>query len=256
MNYIWKKSTGNIIASLNVMLIVPITMIVLICLARVSINTPEVFPVLWYFLLAACIGICVATVMYCVNLGRFVKAQANEEDKRGARKIFSGALVLIIGNIIVGLINAALQSFAMMSLREYTYDSMYGYDMTDLYTPEYIFLFSYLPLILSTVVPLIGNIIMRDGFDKLSSSSTFNDICREGFTKLRQSTTISISLTIVTFALSIFSLIDFNMSISSMHTIMIVSGVIYLAILVIGIIGLVKLFSGWRKVHRNCPYVE
>ena len=239
MNHIWRRSTRNIITALQAFLFTSIAATI-ICFALFSIPQTTVTTCAGaFFIIASALGLVAFAIWYCVCLNQFADAQANETDRSYAKKIFNGTLFYIIGSVFAAVISYVVARSMSMSM---------GASML---------VHSILPATLSATVQLISYSIIRGGCNGLSMSASFNDNCKEGFINLRQSTTLMIIGTIINFVVTLVTAIITTQGIYGMQfieAINVISLMPSFAVLIIGIIAIVKLFSGWRTVSNNNPY--
>ena len=242
MNRIWRKKTGSIIGSLIASLVTPIVwaigFIILLMMFRNAIyNIPyegtsdaqSIKEFMWVWMILGGVAVLGIFIWYCVALGGFASIQKNWEDRLAARKVLGGYLVLSLGSIAAAILNIVI---------------IYMFQASSL-TP-------FLILAVSIAVPCIAYSMMITGYSNLSESNTFNERCKSGFECLRQSTVISLVGVIISFLSQIIEPMFRHNPKGYLMTLTIVC----IAMLVLAIISIVKIFQGWSRVKNNGPYIE
>lgn len=238
MNNLWKSSTSGIIGALIGGLVTPIALaIIILFMMAIAIEQESVkmLDMTGVIVLAGGAAMLAFYIWYCISLSRFASAQTTPEDKSNARKILYANLFHVFGALFAVIIIAMI-TFA---------------------TPPSVFTWGILPLIIATAVPLIAYGMMRDAFDNLYMSRSFSEPCKKGFKDLRLSATLQLIGIIINFGFSFLLIFTAEMITPSIIQMLnIIALFVGLTVLVLGIIALVKTFTGWSKVKKNGPEAE
>jgi hypothetical protein len=235
MNNIWRSSTSGIIGSLIASLVTPLALAIVILLMfamAVDQQSVKILEMAGVVGLIGGVAMLAFYIWYCVSLGRFASAQTTPEDKSNARKILYANLFIAFGTLFALIINAVITTS----------------------TPPSKFTWVILPLIITASVPLIGYGMMRDAFDNLYMSTSFSEPCKRGFKDLRLSATLLLIGIVINFGFSFLLVFTAEMITPSIIQMLnIITLLVGLTVLVLGIIALVKTFTGWSKVKKNGP---
>lgn len=236
----WRSRVGSIVGALIASIVVPIALIIIILFIAMKMQSEaashvgyfgasaqaasmsQIYSSMMVILVLAgivCIGL---FIWYCVALSGFASIQKTPEDKENARKILHGVLITSLGSIGAAILIGILTAF-MTSLQQV---------QTMLMLTSFIIL----------GVQCAGMSMMIGAYRRLSESISFNDKCREGFEDLR----ISVVLSLIGSVISCLS--DFFPGELGL--------VAAIAMIILGIISLVKTFTGWSRVKNNSPYLE
>ena len=234
----WRSRVGSIVGALIASIVAPIALLLIFLLIMASKMEPssldryhdaayaasmgqyyENFAIIGLVAIIAILGL---FIWYCVALSGFASIQKTPEDKENARKILHGVLITSLGSIGVAILIGILST-----------------SMTNLQQIQRMLKFT--PFIILGV-QCAGMSMTIGAYRRLSESISFNDKCREGFEDLRISVVLSLISSVISCLSNFFP-----------GELGLIAGI---AMIVLGIISIVKTFTGWSRVKNNSPYLE
>ena len=190
-------------------------------------------------------AIIICYIWYCISLSKFANLQTNEENRRSLKSVLDGHILLAVG-IIAFIIAMRFEHFTELLAK------LYPILLPALFIPPY---FAYRK--------------MEKGFRRLQQSDEYNKNCQNGFKKLYQSAAIkkTIMLALMVLApaalftfvilfimlLSSSSLREFVNTLETADNIALIFEVVGIILLIIEIVAIWKLLSGWNLVKNNPP---
>lgn len=187
-------------------------------------------------------AIIICYIWYCISLSKFANLQTNEENRRSLKSVLDGHILLAVGIIAI-----------IIAIRFADYTA------------------GLLPILLSAlcIPPYFAYRKMEKGFRRLQQSDEYNKNCQNGFKKLCQSAaikkTIMLALmvlvpaalfTLVFLFIMILSSSSLTESVNTLETadnIALIIEVVGIILLIIEIVAIWKLLSGWSLVKNNPP---